>query len=299
MGAVELNKVTSFSMRRSGGAGSNAWKGDEKENGKKGSEDKTPEGPEGGKADGGKGEGSGGSGEASDKGKKRFVIKEKEVPQAIAGAGKKALLFAMVCIAGYIIASGSLTNQKDIKAHLGAHGFVKQEDSDTYRGEEKLVLENMRKNGKGLATKPDEELKRSGVLEDYFLNPEGAGGGAFEKSPRKRGRGDVRAVEAIADWDVGFEANRQLIYVSNTRYPHRGVLQLALGEEARMERWGFEFDRSQLRWVITMRNFLRAFEGRTADEVDEDVVREVLMASIDKGNEDKPDFNGGGGGGRD
>lgn len=299
MGAVEVNKVTSFSMRRSGGAGSNAGKGDEKENGKKGSEDKTPEGPEGGKADGGKGEGSGGSGEASDKGKKRFVIKEKEVPQAIAGAGKKALLFAMVCIAGYIIASGSLTNQKDIKAHLGAHGFVKQEDSDTYRGEEKLVLENMRKNGKGLATKPDEELKRSGVLEDYFLNPEGAGGGAFEKSPRKRGRGDVRAVEAIADWDVGFEANRQLIYVSNTRYPHRGVLQLALGEEARMERRGFEFDRSQLRWVITMRNFLRAFEGRTADEVDEDVVREVLMASIDKGNEDKPDFNGGGGGGRD
>jgi hypothetical protein len=299
VGAVEVNKVTSFSMRRSGGAGSNAGKGDEKENGKKGSEDKTPEGPEGGKADGGKGEGSGGSGEASDKGKKRFVIKEKEVPQAIAGAGKKALLFAMVCIAGYIIASGSLTNQKDIKAHLGAHGFVKQEDSDTYRGEEKLVLENMRKNGKGLATKPDEELKRSGVLEDYFLNPEGAGGGAFEKSPRKRGRGDVRAVEAIADWDVGFEANRQLIYVSNTRYPHRGVLQLALGEEARMERRGFEFDRSQLRWVITMRNFLRAFEGRTADEVDEDVVREVLMASIDKGNEDKPDFNGGGGGGRD
>ena len=120
---------------------------------------------------------------------------------------------------------------------------------------------------------------------------------SFEKSPRKRGRGDVRVVEAIADWKIGFEANQQLIVVSGTRYPHRGVLQLALGEEARMDRRGFEFDRGQMRWVITMRNFLRAFEGRTAEEVDIDVVREVLMASIDKGNEDKPDFNGGGSGG--
>ena len=116
-----------------------------------------------------------------------------------------------------------------------------------------------------LTGKSDDELKRSGTLEDYFLNPEGGGGVSFEKSPRKRGRGDVRAVEAIADWEIGFEANRQLIVVSGTRYPHRGVLQLALGEEARMDRRGFEFDRSQMRWVITMRNFLRAFEGRTAD----------------------------------
>jgi hypothetical protein len=54
----------------------------------------------------------------NDKGKKRFVIKEKDGPQVSAGAAKKALLFAMVCIAGYIVASGSLTNQKDIKAHL-------------------------------------------------------------------------------------------------------------------------------------------------------------------------------------
>ncbi len=78
------------------------------------------------------------------------------------------------------------------------------------------------------------------------------------------------------------------------------MVQLALGEEARMERRGFEFDRGQMRWMITMRNFLRAFEGRTANDVtvDEEVVREVLMASIDKGNEDKSDFNGGGGGGR-
>ena len=293
------DKGTTMRRGTAGGAagGSNGGKPDEKE--KKGSEERTPEGPEGGKGDGGKGEGSGAPSEVKEKAKKKFVIKEKEGPQAGAGAGKKALLFAMVCIAGYLVASGSLTKQKDIQAHLGAHGFVKQEDSDTFRGEEKLVLDNMRKSGKGLASKSDEELKRSGTLEDYFLNPEGAGGGAFEKSPRKRGRNDVRAIEAIADWEVGFEANRQLIYISNTRYPHRGVVQLALGEEARMERRGFEFDRSQMRWVITMRNFLRAFEGVTADEVDEEVVREVLMASIDKGNEEKPDFNGGGGGGRD
>ena len=293
------DKGTTMRRGTAGGAagGSNGGKPDEKE--KKGSEERTPEGPEGGKGDGGKGEGSGAPSEVKEKAKKKFVIKEKEGPQAGAGAGKKALLFAMVCIAGYLVASGSLTKQKDIQAHLGAHGFVKQEDSDTFRGEEKLVLDNMRKSGKGLAAKSDEELKRSGTLEDYFLNPEGAGGGAFEKSPRKRGRNDVRAIEAIADWEVGFEANRQLIYISNTRYPHRGVVQLALGEEARMERRVFEFDRSQMRWVITMRNFLRAFEGVTADEVDEEVVREVLMASIDKGNEEKPDFNGGGGGGRD
>ena len=145
-----------------------------------------------------------------------------------------------------------------------------------------------------LTGKSDEDLKKSGTLEDYFLNPEGGGGVSFEKSPRKRGRGDVRAVHAIADWEIGFEANLQLIVVSGTRYPHRGVLQLALGEEARMDRRGFEFDRGQMRWVITMRNFLRAFKGRTAEEVDIDVVLEVLMASINKGNEDKPDFNGGG-----
>jgi hypothetical protein len=295
-----LDFVQEKGMKRGGAGGSggsNGGKSDEKE--KKGSEDKTPEGPEGGKGDGGKGDGSCGSGEVKEKGKKKFVIKEREGPQVSAGATKKALLFAMVCIAGYLVASGSLTKQKDIQAHLGAHGFVKQEDSDTFRGEEKVVLDNMRKSGKGLGAKSDDELKRSGMLEDYFLNPEGAGGGAFEKSPRKRGCNDLRAIEAIADWEVGFEANRQLIYISNTRYPHRGVVQLALGEEARMERRGFEFDRSQMRWVITMRNFLRAFEGVTADEVDEEVVREVLMASIDKGNEDKPDFNGGGGGGRD
>ena len=283
-------------MNRRGG---NAGKGDDKENGKKGSEDKTPEGPEGGKVPGEGGKGEGGLGEASEKQKKKFVVKEKEVKQGGLGAGKKALLFAMVCVAGYIIASGSLTNQRDIKAHLGAHGFVKEEDSDSFRGEEKLVLENMSNSWKGLQGKSDEELKKSGTLEDYFLNPEGAGGASFEKSPRKRGRAEVRAVEAIVDWNVGFEANRQLIYVSGTRYPHRGVLQLTLGEDASMERCGFEFDRAQMRWVITMRNFLRAFEVRTADEVDEEVVREVLMASIDKGNEDKPDFNGGSGGGRD
>ena len=66
---------------------------------------------------------------------------------------KKALLFAMVCVGGYIIASGSLTNQKDIKGHLGSHGFVKEEDSDEMRAEEKVVLENMRKSGKGLTGK--------------------------------------------------------------------------------------------------------------------------------------------------
>ena len=283
-------------MRRGGGS---AGKGDEKEKPEKQADEKSPDGPEAGKGeDGGKGKGSGGPAEAQEKGKKRFVINERDVQQASPSGARKALLFAMVCVAGYFIASGSLTNQKDIKAHLGSHGFVKEEESDTLRGEEKLVLDNMRKNGKGLATKSDEELKKSGTLEDYFLNPEGGGGVSFERSPRKRGR-EVRAIEAIADWNVGFEANRQLIYVSNTRYPHRGVLQLALGEQARMERRGFEFDRAQMRWVITTRNFLRAFEGRTADEVDEEVVREVLMASIDKGNEDKPDFNGGGGGGRD
>ena len=299
--AVEhLDFVQDKGMKRSGAGGaggSNGGKPDEKE--KKGMEDKTPEGPDGGKGVGGKGEGS--SGEVKEKGKKKFVIKEREGPKVSAGCAnlKKALLFAMVCIGGYIVASGSLTKQKDIQAHLGAHGFVKQEDSDAFRGEEKAVLDNMRKSGKGLSAKSDEELKRSGMLEDYFLNPEGAGGAAFEKSPRKRGRNDIRAIEAIADWEIGFEANRQLIYIGNTRYPHRGVVQLALGEEARMERRGFEFDRFQMRWVITMRNFLRAFEGVTADEVDEEVVREVLMASIDKGNEEKPDFNGGGGGGRD
>ena len=295
-----FDQVQDKGMRRAGAGGaggSNGGKSDDKE--KKGSEEKTPEGPEGGKGEGGKGEGSGGSGEGKEKGKKKFVLKEREVPQVSAGAAKKALLFAMVCIAGYIVASGSLTKQRDIQAHLGAHGFVKQEDSDIFRGEEKVVLDNMRKSGKGLGGKSDEELKRSGTLEDYFLNPEGSGGGAFEKSPRKRGRNDLRAIEAIADWEVGFEANRQLIYISNTRYPHRGVIQLALGEEARVERRGFEFDRSQMRWVITMRNFLRAFEGVTADEVDEEVVREVLMESIHKGNEEKADFNGGGGGGRD
>ena len=229
------------------------------------------------------------------------MIKERGAVESGAGGNraKKAMLFAIVCVAGYIIASGSLSNQKEIKAHLGAHGFVKEENSDTFRGEERAVLDEMRKQGKGFVGKSDEELKKSGVMEDYFLNPDGAGGGGFERSPRKRGRSEVRAVEAIGEWEVGFEANRQLIYVSGTRYNHRGVLQLALGEEARMERRGFEFDRGQMRWVITMRNFLRAFEGRTADEVDEEVVREVLMSSIDKGNKDKPDFNGGSGGGRD
>ncbi len=153
------------------------------------------------------------------------------------------------------------------------------------RGEEKTVLESMRKSVKGMAGKTDEELKKGGTLEDYFLNPDSAVGGAsFERSPRKRGRAELRAVEAIADWDVGFEANRQLIYVSGTLYPHRGVLQLALGEEALVERRCFEFDRGQMRWIVTMSNFLLAFEGRTADEVDKEVVLEVLMASIDKGN---------------
>lgn len=157
----------------------------------------------------------------------------------------------------------------------------------------------MRKMGKGLASKTDAELKKSGAMEDYFLNPEGDGGSVSDGTPRKRGREEVRAAQAIARWEIGFEANRQLIVVSGTRYNHRGVVQLALGEQARLERRGFEFDRGQQRWAVTMRNFLRAFEGRTAEEVDEEAVRDVLEASIDAGNEDRPDFNGGGGGGRE
>ncbi len=54
---------------------------------------------------------------------------------------------------------------------------MKQEDSDTFRGEEKVVLDNMLKSGKGLGAKSEseDELRRSSTLEDYFFNPEGRG----------------------------------------------------------------------------------------------------------------------------
>ena len=107
--------------------------GDKKEKEDKGgAEDKAvPVGPEGGKGEGGKGEEEGEKG----KGKKKFVVSEKRSEPKMSCA-QKSLLFGIILVGGYFVASGSLTNQKDIKQHLGEHGFVKEENTSSAQPKE-------------------------------------------------------------------------------------------------------------------------------------------------------------------
>ena len=217
-----------------------------------------------------------------------FMLKEKPVEPKKKQAVLFVIYFAIVVGLASIVIEGSMTKNKSIKEHLGRHGLVKVEDEDKFVGSEEAVLAKMRASGR-FEGKSNEEVKKA--AEDYFLNPEVQGGAGYDSPSRKRGRAseEIRAREALPGWQISLEANRQLIVVSGTRYNHRGVMQFALGESARAERRGFEFDRENMRWIITMRNFLLCFEGRTAEEVDEDVIRAVLQASIEKGNEDTPD----------
>jgi hypothetical protein len=89
--------------------------------------------------------------------------------------------------------------------------------------------------------------------------------------------------------------------VSATHYNHRGVLQLALGEDARANNEGFKFDKAAKLWVVTFEDIIDYNTNLTEEDIDEDFIQALLENSIENGNELKCDSysrgSGGAGGG--
>ena len=92
-------------------------------------------------------------------------------------------------------------------------------------------------------------------------------------------------------------AASELSLCPGTHYTHRGVLQLALGEDARANNEGFKFDKDKKEWVVTFADIIDYNTNLTDDDIDEDFIQALLLNSIDNGNELNPDSNSRGGGG--
>ena len=76
---------------------------------------------------------------------------------------------------------------------------------------------------------------------------------------------------------------------AGTHWVHRGVLQMALGESARMNNEGFKFDKERKEWIVTFNDVIEYNQGAEADDIDEDYIAALLLLSIEAGNERVPD----------
>ena len=89
----------------------------------------------------------------------------------------------------------------------------------------------------------------------------------------------------------------------DVHFNHRGVLQLLLGEEARINNEGFKFNKEdgKREWVSTIQDILNYNAGATADDIDEEFVQALILIAIKNGAETNPQGNsqgkGRGGGG--
>ena len=88
---------------------------------------------------------------------------------------------------------------------------------------------------------------------------------------------------------------------AGTHYNHRGILQLALGEDARANNEGFKFDKTAKLWVATFSDIIDYNTNLTEEDIDEEFIQALLENSIENGNELNHDSysrgSGGAGGG--
>ncbi len=80
-------------------------------------------------------------------------------------------------------------------------------------------------------------------------------------------------------------------------YIHRGVVQLALGEEARGEKESFKFAKETKEWIADIDNIVAHTDGTTADDIDVEFIQDLLLMAIENGAESNPDSDGRGGNG--
>jgi hypothetical protein len=78
-----------------------------------------------------------------------------------------------------------------------------------------------------------------------------------------------------------------------THYNHRGILQKALGESARMNNEGFKFDKEKKEWWVTFSDVIDYNTGVEEDDIDEEFIEALLLISIEAGNERVPEGGGG------
>ena len=104
---------------------------------------------------------------------------------------------------------------------------------------------------------------------------------------------------AIESWVIRREGTT--ITVENVHYNHRGVMQLALGEAARMNAEGFRFNYESRAWEVEVNEILMYQDpaaGVTNEDVDAQFVQELLLLAIGAGAELTPDMITGAGGSR-
>ncbi len=83
---------------------------------------------------------------------------------------------------------------------------------------------------------------------------------------------------------------------AGTNYVHRGVLQLGLGQDARMNKDGFHFDREKREWYVSFGDLVD-YNMDLKDDIDVEFMEALLLESINNGNEARPDWNLNGGDG--
>jgi hypothetical protein len=96
---------------------------------------------------------------------------------------------------------------------------------------------------------------------------------------------------------VSIDDDFECSFRAGTHYNHRGVLQLALGEDARSNNDGFKFDREKREWTVSFGDIIDYNMDLTEEDIDEEFVVALLLNSINEGNEANPDSSGRSGGG--
>jgi hypothetical protein len=84
---------------------------------------------------------------------------------------------------------------------------------------------------------------------------------------------------------------------AGSNYVHRGVFQLGLGKDARMNKEGFHFDREKKEWYVSFGDLIDYSMDLTEDTIDEEFIESLLLHSINSGHEAEPDWTGDGDGG--
>ena len=84
---------------------------------------------------------------------------------------------------------------------------------------------------------------------------------------------------------------------TGSAYVHRGVFQLGLGQDARVNKEGFHFDREKKEWYVSFADLIDYSMDLTEDDIDEEFIETVLLHSINSGHEARPDWTGDGGSG--
>lgn len=90
---------------------------------------------------------------------------------------------------------------------------------------------------------------------------------------------------------VGFGIILFVMRTAGTNYIHRGVLQLGLGQDARVNKDGFHFDREKKEWYVSFGDLVDYNMDLTEDDIDVEFIEALLLESINNGNEARADWN--------